>query len=157
MVMRNSAVLAAESHRLPSSLRMFITSRPEFDIRCALKDQSHVIALELDVTSKLNSKDILHYLGHRMSSIRTMKPYLGMGADWPGEDHIWKLAERASGLFIWASTASEFIDGHDPRKRMEILLKDGKFSGAESALDALYKTALESVGRWDDADFIEDF
>jgi hypothetical protein len=78
--------------------------------------------------------------------------------DWPGEECIQKLAGRASGLFVWASTASRFIDGHDPRRRMDIILDDHAASGgAEHALDALYRQALQSARSWDDDNFIADF
>ena len=46
---------------------------------------------------------------------------------------------------------------HDPAKPLQILLQEDAGSGAEAALDALYRTALESVGRWDDTEFVEDF
>ena len=67
------------------------------------------------------------------------------------------LASRASGLFVWASTASRFIDGHDPRRRLDIILRGHTESGADRALDTLYRTALQAAGNWDDADFVADF
>jgi len=37
-------------------------------------------------------------------------------------------------------------------------LLDGNLAaGAESSLDSLYRTALESAGQWDDTDFVEEF
>jgi hypothetical protein len=92
-----------------------------------------------------------------MTLIRTKKKHLRLSKDWPGEEILHQLVQRASGLFIWASTVSEFINGHDPRKRLGIILSGEVESGAEAALDALYKTALESVGLWDDEDFVTDF
>jgi hypothetical protein len=152
------AMLAAESHNLPSSLRILITSRPQSNIRHAFESRVHVLAFELDVTSEANAEDVSKYLRHRMLTICTGTRYLDLGKDWPGEQSIQKLVRRACGLFVWASTASEFIvDGHDPQKRLEILLKEDATSGTESALDSLYRTALESSGKWDDADFVDDF
>jgi hypothetical protein len=151
------AVLAAESHKLHPALRMFIASRADSDIRCAFESHKHVLAWELDTTSQKNSDDISRYLHHRMLSICTTRKYLQLGEEWSGNDIIGRLSNRASGLFVWASTALEFIDAHDPRNRLEILLKEDISSGAEIALDALYGTALESAGKWDDADFIDDF
>jgi hypothetical protein len=58
---------------------------------------------------------------------------------------------------VWASCASAFIDSHDPSKRITDILNGQTYPGVELALDALYKTALESVGRWDDEDFVADF
>jgi hypothetical protein len=151
------AVLAAESRKLPATIRMFITSRPEFDIRSAFKSQPHILAHELDINSKENTEDILTYLHRRMSNIRTTNVYFSFEEEWPGKEAIGRLSRRASGLFVWAATASEFIEGHDPVVRLEILLNGDATSGAESALDALYRTALESVGSWNDKEFVEDF
>jgi len=151
------AVLAAESRKLPATVRMFITSRPEFDIRSAFTSQPHILAHELDINSKENTEDILTYLHRRMSNIRITNVYFSFEEEWPGKEAIGRLSARASGLFVWASTASDFIDRHDPVKRLEILLQEDAASGAEAALDALYRTALESVGKWDDPDFVEDF
>lgn len=151
------SVLAAESCKLPTGIRVLVTSRAEFDIRCAFEDEPNIISRELDITSKSNAEDILCYLRIRMSGIRRKKRYLHLPENWPGEENIWKLSQLASGLFIWASTASEFIDGHDPVKRLNVLLKADTASNAESALDVLYRTALESAGTWDDAEFVEDF
>ena len=36
-------------------------------------------------------------------------------------------------------------------------MKGDATSGAKSALDTLYRTALESSGKWDDTDFVDDF
>jgi hypothetical protein len=58
---------------------------------------------------------------------------------------------------VWAKIACEFIDGHDPRKRLNNLLTGKQMPEAESALDILYQTALEHAGRWDDPDFVTDF
>jgi hypothetical protein len=68
------------------------------------------------------------------------RKHLRLGADWPGEDVLLKLVQRASGLFVWASTASRFIDGYAPRKRLDTILRGEVASGAENALDALYKS-----------------
>lgn len=148
-------VLAENFPRLPSIFRTIVTSRADSDILYAFESQPHIYSLELDLTSTVTSHDISSYFRHHMSLIRKKKRYLGV--DWPGEDNIHNLTKLASGLFVWASTALKFIDGHDPRKRLNIILQGTTTSGAESALDSLYRTALESVGLWDDEDFVEDF
>lgn len=40
---------------------------------------------------------------------------------------------------------------------MDTILQEDAGSGAERALDALYRTALESAGSWDDREFVADF
>ena len=149
--------LAERSTKFPRNIRIFITSRPEKDIRDAFELQSHILVQELDVTSDANVSDISSYFRHCMARIRKKNKSLLLGVDWPGEDDIQKLTERASGLFVWASTASEFVNGHDPRIRLGIILGGDPMREAESALDYLYQTALLSAGSWDDADFVADF
>jgi hypothetical protein len=90
-----------------------------------------------------------------MAVIRGKRRYLGI--DWPGKTKINALARRASGLFVWASIACNFIDAHDPPKRLDIVLQGNTTSTAEVALDTLYQKALEWAGSWDDEDFVADF
>jgi hypothetical protein len=142
---------------------MVVTSRAEPDIRDAfeprkrLQPRDHISTLELDITSQCNADDIMSYFRHRLMLIRqkTSHPWLGM--DWASEDILGQLVRQASGLFVWAATACSFIDKHDPEKRLQMILGAEAVPDAEAALDALYKTALESVGPWDDDDFVTDF
>jgi hypothetical protein len=75
----------------------------------------------------------------------------------PGLDKIHALAKRAAGLFVWASTACLFIGGHDPPKRLDLLLPGDVDANAQSALDVLYATALKYVDNGNDEDFRSDF
>ena len=138
-------------------VRTIITSRPEIDICAAFESQCHILAYGLDITSPTNSEDILLYFQYHLARIRSQKKYLRLNIDWPGEEASHDLVQRASGLFVWASTVCDFLNGHDPRKRLDVILKGEVASGAELALDALYATALRSVGDWDDEDFVADF
>jgi hypothetical protein len=94
-----------------------------------------------------------------MAEICTENKLLQFSHGWPGEPTVCTLANRASGLFIWASTACKFIDGHDPEQRLRILLQTNSSFDAEASLDALYATALQSAnpGKWQDAAFGADF
>ena len=82
---------------------------------------------------------------------------LSLGVDWSHKDNVRILTRRASGLFVWASTVSEFIDGYDLKKCIDIIFCGDAESGSDTALDALYRTALESAGDWNDDTFIADF
>jgi len=73
------------------------------------------------------------------------------------EDMLCRLVQHASGLFVWASTASEFLNGYDPNKRLRLILGEDSAPRAGITLDNLYITALESISLWDDEDFVEDF
>jgi hypothetical protein len=139
------SLLSSESVQLPSFVRILITSRDERDIRCALGGQSHVLIQELHLTSENNRNDILNFFRNRMAEIRSTNISLQLGHDWPGDSAIFALNERAAGLFIWASTACRFIDGYDPCRNLDVVLLGGMNPMAQSALDALYRTALESA------------
>jgi hypothetical protein len=119
-----------------------ITSRDERDIRCVLEGQSHVFVWELNLTSENNMNDTLHFFRNRMAEIRSS---LRLTHDWPGDSAIFALNNLAAGLFIWASTACRFINGYDPRRNLNVILLGGMSTEAQSALDALYRTALESA------------
>jgi hypothetical protein len=151
------AVLANDTNNLPIPIRMIITSRAEMDICDVFESQSHILAYELDITSQANSNDLLSYFRQRMATMRAQKKHLRLGTEWPGEDIFRQLVQKASGLFVWASTAFEFINGYDPRRRLDIILRGDITSSAETALDALYTTALGSAGFWNDEDFVADF
>lgn len=152
------AALCEKFARMPSGVRAIITSRAVVDICDAFEDQAHILSYELDITSQINSDDILSYFRHRITDIRAKKSRMKhLGPEWPDERSFRRLVDKASGLFVWASTASEFIDGYDPKKRLDILLQKEMTPGADAALDTLYAIALESVGLWDDEDFISDF
>jgi hypothetical protein len=151
------ALLATSSIHFPPFIRMIITSRAEFDIRKALGVQPHIIDRELDIAGDCNASDILTFIRNRMKEIRLKNDDLSLDYNWPGDAALVGLTERTAGLFIWASTACRFIDGHDPQKRLDVLLNRSVDSNADSALDHLYTTALKSVGMWDDSDFRADF
>jgi len=152
------AVLAEESAHLPSALRIIIASRAEYDIRTAFASKSHILTQELDITTEANTSDIRSYFRNQMAIIRNTRTQLPFPPNWPGDEITDSLTERAFGLFIWASTAVDFIrNAHYPVKRLDMLLKEGPASGAATAIDMLYRTALNEAGRWDDQDFVADF
>jgi hypothetical protein len=150
------SLLSSESAHLPPFVRILVTSRDERDIRCALEGQSHVLIWELNLTSENNMKDTLQFFRNRMAEIRSS---LRLSHDWPGDSAIFALNKLAAGLFIWASTACRFINGYDPRRNLNVILFGGMSTEAQSALDALYRTALESAVKdiWDDEYFRADF
>lgn len=152
------AVLSEQTATLAPQLRFIVTSRTEHDICSSLESHSYILPHELDTISDTNAADILLYFQHRARLTRKRNKYLRLPGDWPGDDVLQTLVRRACGLFVWAATAWEFIDAaHYPPKHLEVLLKGQVGAKAEAALDALYRTALESAGDWDDEDFIHDF
>ena len=151
------SLLAQELTKLPTPFRFLFTSRRDFDIEVAFGGQSNIVARELDTMSQNNTADISSYLHHHMAVIRACQMF-GLPTDWPGEANIEALVQYSGGLFIWASTAVKFImDGHHPEPQLNILLRSQSHRGAESALDALYGTALETALKWDSDEVTHDF
>lgn len=138
-------------------IRLVVSSRPERDIRAYFAHNTHVRMHELDISSSSNTLDIARYLQHSMNQIRLNSVEMATLDNWPGDEVLQKLSQQASGLFVWASTASKFIDGYRPVSRLETVLRGKLGLGAEKALDALYQTALDSAGDWDDEIFVADF
>ncbi|KAG2141076.1 hypothetical protein DEU56DRAFT_282652 [Suillus clintonianus] len=152
------SILALESVKLPPTLRIVVTSRTELDIQEALEARKNICSIPIDINSPANDKDIHSYLHDRLEIIRSKNSYLSLPQDWPGHNAIDALAARACGLFIWAFTACRYLEiGQDPRDRLADLLRTDVCPNAESALDLVYSTALESVEKWEDPAFSVDF
>ncbi|KIL54678.1 hypothetical protein M378DRAFT_92097 [Amanita muscaria Koide BX008] len=144
---------------LPPFLRVIVVSRPETDIKRKFASHPAVYPYHLDIDSAANKDDISEFLRHRLNKIRTNNEYLHFTSDWPGEDKINALTERSAGLFVWASTASLYIDGHAPDLRLnELIIQQSVDTSSEPFvnLDRLYKTGLQSAGRWADTLFRSD-
>jgi hypothetical protein len=151
------SLLAEQFLKLPSNLRIIITSRAEHDIHSAFSSQPNIKSMELDVSTTASTKDVQAYFRYWMSVIRSSNRLLQLSPDWPGESKILELAERSSGLFIWASTVIAFIeDGHDPEERLRVVLGTESRGTVESVLDGLYTTALQAC-KWKDETFRSDF
>ena len=141
---------------LPSFIRIMVVSRQESDIQHALGSHLHLCPYPLDIDSATNKDDILGYIRRRLEEIRKNNERLG--DHWPGEDKISSLANRAGGLFIWASTACLYIESYAPNRRLSELVdkQPGGSSGPFAHLDSLYETGLQSTDLWHDALFRSD-
>jgi len=110
--------------RLP--LRFLVSSRPEPHIVEAIQSlqsrfpQDHVSIMDLreDV---LVHRDIRRYFKRKFEEIRAKDDDLPL--DWPGEDVVDQLVDKASGQFIYASTVMPYImfEYHSPEERLAII------------------------------------
>ena len=150
------ALLARDFVKFPAAFRFVITSRREPDIEAAFSRSSNIVTRELDIGNNANVSDISLYLHRHLSSFRE-DPIFQLASDWPGEEKIRALTQSSAGLFIWASTAIKFIaEGPHPDPQLNVLLNPHPRE-AESALDALYSTALCASGNWDRHGVAADF
>lgn len=146
-----------------SCLKFFITSRPEPDIEVSLSSPLLVHLNLLDSQSgPINStRDIMTFVDTQMKRIAGMYQ---LGVDWPGLDRRALLVQKASGLFIWASTACEFVHNQDsssPVKWLKVILDDNSDASVVPAntrqwqpLDKLYCQVLLEAVTGEDSDAI---
>ena len=101
-------VLAQQS----SPIRLLLTSRPEPPIVSFFRGIPPLTYEEIELKADEEANDdILRYLRHEFSRIRTIHSeiLLGMG-EWPLPGDISWIADKASGHFMYAATVIRFID-----------------------------------------------
>ncbi|KAK7683553.1 hypothetical protein QCA50_013388 [Cerrena zonata] len=151
------SLISQEFPKLPSVFRFLITSRAEPDIDVLFSENESIKALELSVATESSIQDIRTFIRSQMTLVREKQRVRRLPADWPGEENIDVLAANSGGLFIWASTMTKFLyHSYNPTKELNGLLASGA-SGRKIDLDALYVTALQASGEWQDEQFCQDF
>jgi len=158
------SVLGRFVSELPN-VKFFVTGRPEPRVRAGfrlplLREATDVFVLH-DVKPHLVSNDIRRFFEHSFTEIAGRRP--GMG-DWPTEERLDLLCERAGGLFVYAVATIKFLDhkNNDPRRQLDHLLqspgssvREGrtKFK-ANTTLDSLYASLLvDAFGDDDPEDY----
>ena len=132
-------------------LRILITSRPESSIR---QNFSHFLRgmykefILHEISKSVVDSDIFIFLEQK---IRQLSP-----TNWPGEQAIERLVQKAAGLFIWAATAYRYICGDKnfllpiAKKRLHLILQDnGLITKPEDELDKIYTTVLQNFANHD--------
>ncbi len=122
-------------------MRLIISSRPEEKISRVFKNCQHLHRYPLDTSSKEVNHDIRHFIRQRFTSIEDKSVW----GKYKEQDVVTQLAERASGLFIWAATVCSFLCDFPSLQRLEVLLETTIPADAMEALTTLYQTALETV------------
>ncbi|KAK0235107.1 hypothetical protein EDD85DRAFT_954627 [Armillaria nabsnona] len=122
-------------------MRLIVSSRPEEKISRVFKNCSHIHCYPLDTSSEEVEHDIRHFIQQRFDSIKD-KHVWGMYNE---QDVVTRLAERASGLFIWTVTVCSFLCDFPSRQRLKVLLETKIPADAMEALTILYRTALDTI------------
>lgn len=119
--------LLAEAGNLRTTrLRVFVTSRPETPIRLGFRDIRGILHrdLVLDYISRTTvDHDISVFFRKCFGEIRD--DYEDLPADWPGDEMLAFLVQRADGLFIYAATVCRFIKGDEqwpPQDLLELVI-----------------------------------
>lgn len=138
--------LLAEVRSLKTvQLRVFLTSRPEVQIRYGFnqihKDEHQDFVLH-SISLSIVDHDISVFLRDKLEHIRLKYQFQ---SDWPEESAITSLVRSSDGLFIWAATACRFIEqgGQFAQSRLSLLLDkaDGTIEPARK-LEEIYTTVL---------------
>jgi len=131
-------------------LRVLITSRPEIPIRHGFSQiplGEHQDFVLHNISQSIIDHDIFIFLEF---NLRLLAQEHSLGIDWPGEETIRLLVQRASGLFIWAATAYRLIQEGGKRRfirhRLSTILEASssitESSGPEERLNEIYITVL---------------
>ncbi|KAH7905122.1 hypothetical protein BJ138DRAFT_1073016, partial [Hygrophoropsis aurantiaca] len=132
-------------------LRIFITSRGESHIQRRFSDPTIAAVTHRQELHGYNANhDIQLYFRHTFQEIsdQCMDDMYILPHPWPSELELAALVNRASGLFIYATTVTNFINttGQDPEKQLKIIFAHrtaSNFEGSQfSVLDALYRDAI---------------
>ncbi|KAF8542441.1 NACHT and WD40 domain protein [Trichophaea hybrida] len=128
-----------------NALRVFITSRPETPIRFGFRSMpgaAHQDFILHNISPSIIEHDISIFLEHKLGNIRRENDF---PEGWPGDDSIKSLCQKASGLFIYASTACRLIGDPllDPDKSLSLILQDDYVGQSPTqGLDKMYTRIL---------------
>lgn len=132
-------------------LRLFMTSRPEVPVRLGFSKMTKKTHRDItlhEVAPPVIEHDIALYMKHEFASIRDsrMTPSLALPEDWPGQEAIRALVQRAVPLFIFAATTCRFIGDPkgNPKSRLKKIL-DQQNQTLGSKLDQTYQPVLEQL------------
>ena len=128
--------------------RVFVTSRPDIPVRhgfSLVPDQDHQDFVLHDISRSIVDGDIFTFLQHALTVVR--RKYT-LSENWPGEEAVRRLVRKAAGLFIWAATASRFIDEggnfFGPDRLSDILENDSSDTEPEEKLNNIYTKVLKN-------------
>jgi hypothetical protein len=143
--------LATELRGLNVVLRIFMTSRGEYDIWATfqprgVQEKTHAFILH-DIETSIVREDIEQFLHTHLSELVNRRPGMFGPEPWPPLQAVHDLAVKADNLFIYAATAVRFIadENYAPQEQLDDLLEDrvGKGDGhAHEHLDKLYLQVL---------------
>ena len=137
-------------------VKIFVTGRPEPRIREGfrlplLARVTDVFVLHEVKSGRVNS-DIRLFFKHKLSELASRQRGLD---DWPAEEQLDQLCERAAGLFVYAMATVRSIDhkNNSPKKQLDRLLRSPESSAFEgitklavgATLDSLYTSILQDA------------
>ena len=136
-------------------VKFFVTGRPEPRIRDGFQLTSLAKATDVFVLHEVRSKqinsDVRLFFTHNFVELRRRRRGLD---DWPTDQQLDLLCQRAAGLFVYAMATIRFIDqgNKNPKKQLDHLLQslESGFEGRTrlteaTTLNSLYMSILQEV------------
>jgi hypothetical protein len=139
-------------------VKFFVTGRPEPRISGGfslplLAEMTDVFVLHAVEPDQVHS-DIQLFFKHSFFKLARGRDGLD---NWPTEEQLDILCQRAAGLFIYAAATVRFIgnDKRDPRRQLDRLLESRKIGDPEGKpLDSLYTSILQEAFSEDGPDYV---
>ena len=135
-------------------VKFFLTGRPERHIRGGFRLPLLVNVADVFVLHEVDPcqvrSDVRLFFRHNFSKLAGRR---GLD-DWPTEQQLDVLCDRAAGLFVYAAATVKFIDNqnNNPRRRLDLLLqspensaREGKAKLKNTTLDSLYSSILHRL------------
>jgi len=138
---------------LPGRFKLVVTSRGENDIERLFSTVAHH-PLEVSAGKKvdsLSSVDIRRFLECELRQI--VNQYPSLPPDWPGDQLIQRLADRAAGLFIWVKTIIRFLERGEPVRTLKQILEDGGAGGMADLYTWILNVSFPNLSHGDAKDF----
>ena len=137
-------------------IKFFITGRPEPRIRAGFRLPLLAKATDVFILHEVESGQVDHdiqtFFRHKFLELKAHRQGLD---NWPTEEQLDLLCERAAGLFVYAMATTKFIEkqNSNPRKQLDLLLQSPKNSTYEGrtkfkpniTLDLLYMSILQEA------------
>lgn len=149
-------VLANDGAELPPYARIIVTSRPLPKIMTYLSNRHHIDVQEIDLQSPHNLEDIAFFARYSLAEIRRKQHLPPL---WPGVEVTDAFIHQADGLFVWVSTACDFLrSASDPDGLAKSLagLEHPSHLSSEAMMVLLYNAVLAACP-WDDDNFAENY
>jgi hypothetical protein len=138
-------------------VKFFITSRPEAHVVAGfrgplLQGLTNVFVLH-DIEPHTVNNDIRHFFKHKLSMLVHRRG--SGGEDWPTDEQLNLLCQRAAGLFVYAAATVKFLNHKflRPSDRLDVIMKSPESTSPEgmakldeyTSLDFLYMSILQAA------------
>ena len=140
------SVLGRFVDQIPN-VKFFITGRPEPRIKSGFRlpllvDSTNIFVLH-DVRPSLVNDDIWLFLRHELSQLARRRQV----REWPSDELVDILCDRAAGLFVYAVATVKFLDAKNrlPKQRLDVILNLPKCTAPEGKTHFDSKTTLDSL------------